>query len=112
MLATETKRAMQNELLKYDCEIGFKEHDRRILRLTFKVICLGYLSYPKFQAASSKLEIVEKWFHAIMCNSVFDTKDVVGAVHSLVDSGHEKRQDGTSFCNALLNSINLKQGNF
>jgi hypothetical protein len=48
MLATETKRAMQNELLKYDCEIGFKEHDRRILRLTFKVICLGYLSYPKF----------------------------------------------------------------
>lgn len=40
MSATELKRAMQNELLRYECKIGFDSNGCHILQLTFKVMKL------------------------------------------------------------------------
>ncbi|KAI6176827.1 hypothetical protein M3Y97_00841000 [Aphelenchoides bicaudatus] len=98
MSSAEIKRAMQNELAFYDCKVGFNENSRYILQLTLK-------------ASASKLEYVEKWFQAIMCNAVFGTDDLVESVHSLIESGNKMRQNGVLFCNTLLDSVNFNQDN-
>jgi hypothetical protein len=99
MSSSEVVRMMGNEVLERSCQLGFDGNDFHILKLALKV-------------SVTKLELIEKWFHACLCNVVFDVEDVARAICELLKLGQNARKNGVQLCEALLNSVNLEGGKF
>ena len=60
--------------------------------------------------AADRFELLERWLETLLCGTIFDAENVMGAARALEVEARVQRSDQTKLCSVLLNQLNCRNG--